>query len=315
MMAKQSATGCGISAVLMWGLLALLGSSTTGIPAFQLLFICFVISAGIMFFQRLLQKKPLLAKPELSLRSWLLGIVGLFGFHFCYFMALKLAPAMEVSLIVYLWPLLLTVFVAQQGARLTAFIGGGIGFVGIALLILSKDNAEAANSDFSIAEQTLGYVLAFSCAGIWSGYSWYLSKVPGKVEDIGWLSLAVAGFSLLAHLTLEPVNWQLSANEWLGALLLGLGPVGGAFYLWDIGMKRGNQTLLASFSFAAPLITAISLVIAGVSDWSLEILIALGLVMLGAGIANRKGKLQEKQDSVQESAQERKQENGEVESV
>ena len=293
MMSKQSATGCGVGAVLMWGLLALLGSSTTSIPPFQLLFICFLISAGLMLFQRLMQKKSLLVKPELSPRSWLFGIVGLFGFHFCYFIALKLAPALEVSLIVYLWPLLLTVLVAQQGSRLIAFIGGGIGFVGIALLILSKDNVVAANSNFPAAEQTLGYVLAFSCAGIWSCYSWYLSKVPGKVEDVGWLSLAVAGFSLLAHLLLEPVNWQLSANEWLGALLLGLGPVGGAFYLWDIGMKGGNQTLLASFSFAAPLITAISLVIAGVSDWSLEILLALGLVMLGAGIANWKGQPKE----------------------
>lgn len=280
----------GISAIVLWGVLALLGSFTLNVPAFQLLSICFFISSGLMFLKRLIYKQPLLTRPELSRTGWLVGIFALFGFHFFYFMALKLAPAMEVSLIVYLWPLLLTVFVAKSGGRLMAFLGGGVSFIGIVVIISSKVDTGingGANPLFNM-EMILGYLLAFACACIWSFYSWYLSKTPGKVEDIGWLSLVVAVLSLFAHLLLEPVQWDLSLSEWLGALLLGLGPVGGAFYLWDAGMKTGNQSLLASFSFSAPLITAISLVLAGISAWTMEIMIALILVMLGAGIANKK---------------------------
>ena len=33
---------------------------------------------------------------------------------------------------------------------------------------------------------------------------------------------------------------------------LGLGPVGGAFVLWDVGMKRGDPRLLGTLAFATP---------------------------------------------------------------
>lgn len=283
------ATIYGISAVLLWGGLALLGSLTTDIPAFQLLFMCFVISTGIMFVKRGLNKEPLFTLPALSLSGWLIGIVGLFGFHFFYFTALKLAPAIEVSLIVYLWPLMLTVFVAKAGRRWRAFTGGILGFTGIGFVILNKPVADVTTASVAMnqMEPVLGYMFALCCALIWSGYSWYLSRTLGQSDDIGWLSLMVAALALGAHLLLEPSQWHWSAIEWFGVLLLGLGPVGGAFYLWDLGMKKGNRTLLASFSFAAPLITAISLALAGLNPWSLDIVVALALVMLGAWVANR----------------------------
>ena len=70
----------GFIAILMWGLLALLGSQTTSIPAFKLLFICFSISALIMFGRRLIAGKPLLQWPAMTAPQWLIGTTGLFGF-------------------------------------------------------------------------------------------------------------------------------------------------------------------------------------------------------------------------------------------
>lgn len=275
-------TFLGLSAITLWGSLALLGTMTTEIPPFQLLFICFSISAGLMFLNRLLQKRPVLQKPDMTKRQWLIGIAGLFGFHSCYFMALRFAPAIQVSLIVYLWPLLLTLLVATTGHRRRAMLGGLLGFIGVSLVITQNDNGRSA-----IAVEYLGgYALAVCCALIWSTYSWSLSKNAGHSDDIGWLSLAVAVLSLVAHLILETSYWPLSSKELIGALLLGLGPVGGAFYLWDSGMKHGNRSLLAISSFAAPLITAFSLVIAGISEWSLILLTALILVLTGGLIAN-----------------------------
>jgi hypothetical protein len=40
---------------------------------------------------------------------------------------------------------------------------------------------------------------------------------------------------------------------------LGLGPVGIAFFTWDIGMKQGNLPLLGVLSYAAPLISTLLL--------------------------------------------------------
>lgn len=284
------ATALGISAILLWGILALLGTMTTSIPAFQLLFICFSISGLIMFARRITCGERILKRPHLTLRCWLIGITGLFGFHFFYFMALRQAPALEVSLIVYLWPLLLSVLVAHRSQRLQAILGGVVGFIGVVVLMSGK--GELAMS----GESALGYLLAILCALIWSNYSAYLARSPGKVDDIGWISLAVAGLSMLAHLILESNYsldvslWQFSASEWLGALLLGLGPVGGAFYLWDIGLKQGNKTLLASLSFFAPLISSVALVLAGQDEASVELLISVALIMLGGLIANRNSK-------------------------
>ena len=275
-------TFLGLSAITLWGGLALLGSLTTQIPAFQLLFFCFSISSGLMFLNRILQKRPLLQSPNMTASQWLIGITGLFGFHFCYFMALRFAPAMQVSLIVYLWPLLLTVLVATSGQRKRAILGGVTGFIGVSLVITQNQSGTSVIA----AEYIGGYTLAICCALIWSAYSWSLSKTAGHSDDLGWLSLAVAALSLAAHLLLEKTYWPLTQTELLGSLLLGLGPVGGAFYLWDTGMKHGNRSLLAISSFAAPLITAISLVIAGISDWSLILLIALILVVTGGLIAN-----------------------------
>ena len=149
-------------------------------------------------------------------------------------------------------------------------LGGVVGFIGVVVLMSGKGELTLSG------ESTLGYLLAILCALIWSNYSAYLARSPGKVDDIGWISLAVAGLSLLAHLILESnfsldaSQWQFSMSEWLGAILLGLGPVGGAFYLWDIGLKQGNKTLLASLSFFAPLISSVALVLAGQDEASVS---------------------------------------------
>lgn len=270
----------GVLAILLWGCLALLGVNTTQIPAFELLTLCFFISALLMPITRMIKGEKILTKPTLSLSQWLVGIVGLFGFHFCYFTALKKAPAIEVSLIAYLWPILLAILLSTKTTFLRAIIGGLCGFVGISFVIVG-DVGFSFNDDFYA-----GYLLALCCALIWSSYSWFLSRSNNKVDDIGWLSLIVALLSLFAHLQLETTYWQLTFKQWLGVILLGLGPVGGAFYLWDSALKRGNKKLLASLSFLTPLISSIVLAVFGLNNWSSNILIALGLILLGAAISN-----------------------------
>lgn len=277
------ATIFGVLALFLWGMLALLGKITSDLPALQLLSLCFFMSALIMPIKRVLSGHSVFKKPELTGRQWLIGIIGLFGFHFCYFLALKSAPAIEVSLIVYTWPLLLTLFVASAHTRLSAIGGGLLGFVGIVFIVLGSDSLNLDN------RYLVGYLLSIVCAVIWSSYSWFLTRSKSHVDDVGWLSLAVAVLALISHFVFEPNQgkWQLSLLEWLGVVLLGLGPVGGAFYLWDIGLKRGNQILLASLSFGTPLISAIVLAVAGLNAWSMNIIVALLLILLGAIVANK----------------------------
>ena len=145
----MQATLIGFSAILMWSLLALLTASSGEVPPFQLATMCFSIATAIGLI-------ALAAKPSgfrnlhQPLRVWCLGVGGLFGYHFLYFNALRNAPAVEASLIGYLWPLLIVVGSAfLPGERLgwqhiTGVLAGLAGTV----LIVSK-NSFSFNDSFA----------------------------------------------------------------------------------------------------------------------------------------------------------------------
>ncbi len=214
--------------------------------------------------------------------QWLIGIVGIFGFHFLYFLAIRYAPAMEVSLIAYLWPLFLGILVAPKSLLVCTALGGILGFLGVIVII--KDNIVFGFSDANI----IGYLFAFCCALIWSSYSWFISVYKSDTSDIAWVTLACGVLAFIAHLLLEEPRWAFSNTECVAMVLLGLGPMGGAFYLWEIGMKAGNKRLLASFSFFTPVISAIALYAFGMGDFSSGIIAALILILLGAMVTNSK---------------------------
>ncbi|MDO6567803.1 EamA family transporter [Alteromonas sp. 1_MG-2023] len=274
------ATFIGLVAIISWGILAVLGVYASSVPPFQLLFICFSVSAFLLFIKRLIKREPLFKLPTLTLTQWVVATCGLFGFHFCYFLALRYAPPIEASLIAYLWPLILGIVVANPHQRVFAVIGGILGFIGCGILVTGGESIQFNR------EYTLGYGLAFICALIWSSYSWFMAGTKSDVEDIGWISIAVAILALCSHLALETSHWDLAASAWTSSVLLGLGPVGGAFYLWDIGLKFGNRQLLASLSFATPVFSSIALFLFGISTLSTAIIMAIVLIMFGAVVSN-----------------------------
>ena len=112
------ATAIGFSAVAMWALLALFTDASGEVPPFQLAAMSFTLGAGLGFALRLMTgRAAAAARPPLA--AWLVGIAGLFGYHFFYFTALRNAPAAEASLIAYLWPLFIVIGSAlMPGERL-----------------------------------------------------------------------------------------------------------------------------------------------------------------------------------------------------
>lgn len=275
-------TFIGFLAIALWGTLALLGHYTKAVPPFQLLFICFLISASLLFVKRLVLGAPVFTKPNLNKQEWAVGVTGLFGFHFCYFMALKYASAINVSLIAYLWPMFLALMLANKTQRLRAVIGSVIGFIGVWCLLHQEQSLVIKSTEF------IGYSFAFACALIWSSYSYLISKTTSQVDDIGWLSLVVAALSLFAHVLFESTIWHFDTVTTTAILLLGLGPVGGAFYLWELGMKRGNAKMLASLSYTSPLFSSLLLALFGLTPWSSSIIIALLLILAGGLISTHK---------------------------
>ena len=280
-MTKARATATGFTAILMWALLALFTIGSAPVPPFLLNALTFGIGGliGLVWTAR----KGLGVLRGISWKVYAFGTIGLFGYHFLYFTAFRIAPSAETGLIAYLWPLFIVLLSGLlPGERLGAahVLGALIAFAGAALIVLGRGGDGAVS--------VLGLTLAFGCAITWAVYS-VLSRRLGDVptESVTVYCLATAALSVVAHLMLEETVWPQDGLGWLAVAALGIGPVGAAFFTWDIGMKRGDIQLLGVASYAAPLLSTLALVAAGITAPSWTILLAAILITAGAALAAR----------------------------
>ena len=281
-MSKKISTGIGFLAVLMWAVLALFTAASGSVPPFELAAITFFIGGGLgvlsWFFRpgavKALRQRPL---------AWLVGIGGLFGYHAVYFSALRSAPAIEASLIAYLWPLFLVVASALlPGEKLRShhLIGVVLGLIG-AFLVITK------GEHLSLSEGLKpGHFLALICAVIWAGYS-VLSRKLGDVstDAVAGFCLVTAALAALCHVAFEQTVIPETIGEWASIIGLGLLPVGAAFYVWDHGVKKGDIMVLGAASYASPLLSTIVLVAAGYAPLHWSVVVACLLITAGAVIA------------------------------
>jgi drug/metabolite transporter (DMT)-like permease len=266
----------------MWSLLAVLTVATGRIPAFQLLAMTFAIGA-------LAASASWIGRPD-AIRAlkqpwlaWAVGVGGLFGYHALYFVALRLAPPAEAGLLNYLWPLLIVLLSSLlPGERLAPhhIIGALLGLAGTVLLLAG--NASAQFEPAHIA----GFAAAFVAAFVWAGYSVMSRKLKSVPTDaVAGFCLVTALLALAVHMSFEVTVWPDGIGQWLAIAALGVGPVGAAFYAWDIGMKRGDIRVLGAASYATPLLSTGFLIMAGFAVPSANIAFAAALIAGGGLIA------------------------------
>jgi drug/metabolite transporter (DMT)-like permease len=277
---SRTATLIGLTAILMWSLLALLTVATGKIPAFQLAAMTFAIGAlvGFLTFIGRLQGLRALRQPP---AAWLVGVGGLFGYHALYFLALRLAPPAEAGLLNYLWPLLIVLFSSLlPGERLAPHhvIGALLGLAGTVLLFVGNGAGHFAPGEIP------GLLAAFVAAFVWSGYSVMSRRLKAVPTDaVAGFCLATALLAALVHGLVETTVWPDNATQWLAVAGLGIGPVGAAFYAWDVGMKRGDIRVLGAASYATPLLSTLFLILAGFAKPSATIGLA-ALLIAGGGL-------------------------------
>jgi drug/metabolite transporter (DMT)-like permease len=278
-------TFSGLAAIGLWSVLALFTAGTGPIPPFQLSAITFALASviGLAVMAATGTGLAVLRQPA---KAWAIGIYGLFGYHALYFAALKLAPPAEAGLIAYLWPLLIVMMTALlPGESLSKrhVLAACLGLAGVIVLGLGKGGLgfEAAHWK--------GYLAALGCAFIWSSYS-VLSRTQAAVptQAVTGFCLATALLSFLCHLLFETPVWNQTLTQWLCIIGLGLGPVGAAFFLWDLGMKRGDIRLLGTASYAAPVLSTVLLVAFGFATAHWTLALACALIVGGAVVAVRK---------------------------
>jgi drug/metabolite transporter (DMT)-like permease len=290
-----------LSTILLWGSLAALSVSLSHLPPLLLtglgLIVGSLISLPLMKFK--------LSGWRVSPSTLALGVYGLFGFHFLLFVALQNAPAAQANLVNYLWPVLLVVITPLflRGLRLNPwhFVAVALGFAGAAVAILGGSSAGAAeqiSGEGLDATVAMGYLAAFGAAVVWATYSVLTKRVAHfETSAIGLFALVAGLLALVSHVLFEPAA-ELTGRDWLLVALLGLGPLGGAFYLWDAAIKLGDTRRLGILAFLTPLIsTSLLLASQGLAlTWSLAL--ATALIIVAAVIGAWAGRLARNQESL-----------------
>jgi drug/metabolite transporter (DMT)-like permease len=271
-----------LAAIALWGSLAPLGVSLGHVPPF-LLTGCGLLIGSLIG----------LVMSGGNLRQWnvpgptlALGVYGLFGFHFLLFIALRYAPPVQANLVNYLWPLgivlMAPLFLTGMRLRPLHIAAALLGFAGAALAIVGGRDLQGGFS--------WGYVAALASAFIWASYSLLTRRVPAfPSAAIGLFGLVSGLLSLLCHALLEsPVT--LTTHDWLLLTAMGLGPLGGAFYLWDAALKRGDARQIGVLSFLTPLLSTLALLwLRG--EWpSLSVLLAAAMIIGAAVLGSRAGR-------------------------
>jgi drug/metabolite transporter (DMT)-like permease len=132
-----------------------------------------------------------------------------------------------------------------------------------------------------------GYIPAVCSAFVWASYSLLSRRVPPFPNAaIGLFGLVSGLLSLLCHAALETPA-TLSAADWGLVLALGLGPLGGAFYLWDAALKRGDPRQIGVLSFLTPLLSTLALLWVRAEMPSASILAAAAMIVGAAVLGSR----------------------------
>lgn len=208
-----------------------------------------------------------------------LGVYGLFGYHFCLFLALRLAPPVEANLVNYLWPVLIVAF--SPPLRWHHRAGAVLAFAGAALI--------ATGGDLSGLTFQPGLVLALAAAVIWASYSVLTRRLRGVSSAVVSQFCLISGaLALATHAAIEPAA-HVSGHDVAVLVALGIGPMGVAFYTWDAALKRGDPRVIGAVSYLTPLLSTSCLVVVGGRRFTPIAAVAMALIVVGAALGSLRG--------------------------
>lgn len=244
-------------ALLLWSTSALTATRICHLPIFQVLTTTFLVAFVIVTIRLTLTKRwpMVLSQPWYV---WGVGVLGICAQQIAYIMAFKNGPALQVDIIILLWPILMVVFswlLLKDKLKPRHFVSCLLGFSSVILLNCTDQGFLLFSSWHS------GYTYAAICAVLWSCYivfTRHFSSIPS--EMIGMYYGVGSIFTLVAHMSFEDFVVP-TPGEWLTLLYMGTMVAGAAYICWDFGVKKGNIKLLATLSYGNSIVSLAWLVI------------------------------------------------------
>jgi len=279
------ATIIGQASLVIWSLSACATMALNDIPAFEILsgiFISGCIASSIINSIKG-NWSFALKRPKYLIFA---GIFGIAGNNILYVLSFKHAPAIQVDLIVYLWPmmvLILSSLFLNEKTRINHILACVLAFSGVCILL-------TANNDTSMfsAQYLIGYVLAFACALLWSIYVIISRRYNKSTPELFAIYSGVGAiFSLFMHFNFETT---IMPSLWQGVILVVMGVAAHslAYYGWDFAIKRGHFKLLSILPYGNPILSVLALIFFGFADLTIEVLVSTLMVFAAGAIAGLK---------------------------
>ena len=254
---EKAATALGLVAILLWSTAAgLIRSVSEDFGA--------VAGAALLYSLGALLLMAFLGRPRLRAVSWPYLVAGsaLFViYEVCLSLALGYAvsrtQAIQLGVVNYLWPsltILLSIIMGGQRARWLIVPGTALALFGI-LWVVSTDGLSLSSIGVNIESNPLSFGLVLTCAVTFAVYCNITRRHAGGQN-------LVTVFFVLTAITLW-VKYGFSDEELpaftlhssLGLVAAGAAMAGG-YALWNVGIIRGNLTLLATASYLAPVLSS-----------------------------------------------------------
>lgn len=286
-MSKNLATLIGFSAILQWSsIVGLLKKVSANIGADLAVLFMYSLSAVLLF--------ALFRIPNLKQipRKYLFGATALFVvYEICFSYAIALAQnaqqAIEISLVNYLWPsmtILMLILFKELNFNKWVILGLGISLAGVFYIQTGNGAIDLAAVISHMQSNPLSYGLAFIGASLWSLYCVMTKKYSQGHNPITLFFIATSAVLWLKMLVLHPEQFaqivHIDATTLMYMLMVST-VTGLGYAAWNIGINRGNITMLVTLSYFSPIFSPI------MSMWILQTPLSktfwLGAIMVTLG--------------------------------
>lgn len=264
-----------VGAILCWASLpAATGSGLKELSTEELMFYSFASAAFFLYAQDLITLRT--AKVFFpGMKVSLMGVWGIFLYHYIYYLALDNAPLAEGAILATTWSFWIVVFSSLllfRKLKISIVVTALVGLFGAGLVI-------SAGKELSFEMSSMrGYLLALLCGLIWSSFSVGLSRVKVEKEPMTAFTLYAALLSAVLFVISMP--HELPSWPALGsAVYLGCVPLGLSFFLWNRAMTGGNIVIIGFLSYLTPPLAVLLVAVIHHQEVSGQVLFGMAIII------------------------------------
>ena len=260
-MSKNLATLIGLSAILQWSsIVGLLKKISFSLGADLAVTLMYTLSTCILLIFFKIPNLKLISRQYLVFATLLFVI-----YEVCFSYAITLAQtaqqAIEVSVVNYLWPSLTVVMlILFKEIKFNPFVivGLAISLGGIVVIQMGQGSFSWANIMQNIHSNPISYILAFIGASLWSLYCVITKKYSNDHNPISFFFVAISVVLWIkyfwSHDLANLPSFDLITTSYLliVSLVVALG-----YAAWNIGIIKGNITILVTLSYFSPVISTV----------------------------------------------------------